>query len=89
MRYALWVAALLCLIAVETPGSGLDSYEVWAIDQSNSPGRAFGGTLYIYDGMRSSADERVRRPCQNASTSAAPPLRSASRRRAPIQSGRT
>jgi len=25
-------------------------YEVWAIDQSNSPGKAFGGTLYIYDG---------------------------------------
>ena len=25
-------------------------YEVWAIDQSNSPGRTFGGTLYIYDG---------------------------------------
>ena len=27
-----------------------DGYEVWAIDQSNSPGRTFGGTLYIYDG---------------------------------------
>jgi len=26
------------------------SYEVWAIDQSNSFDRAFGGTLYIYDG---------------------------------------
>ena len=25
-------------------------YEVWAIDQSNSPGKTFGGTLYIYDG---------------------------------------
>jgi len=30
--------------AAETP------YEVWAIDQSNSPGQTFGGTLYIYDG---------------------------------------
>src|SRR5688572_5567635 len=25
-------------------------FEVWAIDQSNSPGKAFGGTLYIYRG---------------------------------------
>jgi hypothetical protein len=25
-------------------------YEVWGIDQSNSPGKTFGGTLYIYDG---------------------------------------
>ena len=27
-------------------------YEIWAIDQSNSPGKTFGGTLYIYDGKR-------------------------------------
>ena len=26
------------------------SYEVWSVDQSNSPGKTFGGTLYIYDG---------------------------------------
>jgi len=25
-------------------------YEVWGIDQSNSAGKTFGGTLYIYDG---------------------------------------
>lgn len=31
-------------------GSGNDTYEVWAIDQSNSVGLAFGGTLYIWDG---------------------------------------
>ena len=39
-------ALLLCatLTAAETP------YEVWAVDQSNSPGKTFGGTLYIYDG---------------------------------------
>lgn len=30
--------------------SGQGTYEVWAIDQSNSPGKAFGGTLYIWDG---------------------------------------
>ena len=25
-------------------------YEVWAIDQSNSAGKTYGGTLYVYDG---------------------------------------
>lgn len=25
-------------------------YEVWGIDQSNSPGKTYGGTVYIYDG---------------------------------------
>jgi DNA-binding beta-propeller fold protein YncE len=32
-------------------GFGNDKYEVWAIDQSNSPGKTFGGTLYIWDGQ--------------------------------------
>ena len=30
--------------------SGNEKYEVWAIDQSNSPGKAYGGTIYIWDG---------------------------------------
>lgn len=34
-------------------------FEVWAIDQSNSPGKAFGGTLYIYRGH-----DLVRRPAR-------------------------
>jgi hypothetical protein len=36
-------------------------YEVWAIDQSNSAGKAFGGTLYVYDGK---ALERGRRAAE-------------------------
>ncbi len=48
----------MLLIGVATVGvtpdtvraAGSDSYEVWAIDQSNSPGRAYGGTLYVWDG---------------------------------------
>jgi hypothetical protein len=31
-------------------GSGKSKYEVWAIDQSNSSGAAYGGTVYIWDG---------------------------------------
>src|SRR5688572_3907629 len=34
-------------------------FEVWAIDQSNSPGKTFGGTLYIYSGR-----DLVRRPAR-------------------------
>lgn len=39
------VLAMFAATAVaETP------FEVWGIDQSNSPGKTFGGTVYIYDG---------------------------------------
>ena len=41
---------LTALTVVGVAGSGQDTYEVWAIDQSNSPGKTFGGTLYIWDG---------------------------------------
>jgi YVTN family beta-propeller protein len=30
--------------------SGRATYEVWAIDQSSSPGKTYGGTLHIWDG---------------------------------------
>ena len=42
--------ALTAAVSLTAWASGQDSYEVWAIDQSNSPGKAFGGTLYIWDG---------------------------------------
>jgi hypothetical protein len=35
---------------VAAPAAAETPYEVWGIDQSNSPGKTFGGTLYIYDG---------------------------------------
>ena len=38
------LAMFVATAVAETP------YEVWGIDQSNSPGKTFGGTLYIYDG---------------------------------------
>src|SRR5687768_1117752 len=37
-------------VTLTTLASGTGRYEVWAIDQSNSPGRTFGGTLYIWAG---------------------------------------
>jgi DNA-binding beta-propeller fold protein YncE len=44
--------ALGCVLLAATLGSALAKppYEVWTIDQSNSGGTAYGGTLYIYDG---------------------------------------
>jgi hypothetical protein len=43
-------AALAFSLAGHAPAAGQGAYEVWAIDQSNSPGLAFGGTLYVWDG---------------------------------------
>jgi DNA-binding beta-propeller fold protein YncE len=51
MRYRI-VTLSLALFAtpLAASASGNDKYEVWAIDQSNSPGTTYGGTLYIWDG---------------------------------------
>lgn len=43
-------AALGGFVAASAPAAGTDSYEVWAIDQSNSQGLTYGGTLYVWDG---------------------------------------
>lgn len=49
-----WAKVLVCVVGVlaafSQPAAAETPYEVWTIDQSNSPGRAYGGTLYIYDG---------------------------------------
>lgn len=48
------VLAVVAVIGLTVPftasANGRGQYEVWAIDQSNSPGKLFGGTLYIWDG---------------------------------------
>ena len=51
MKWAL-IRLVLIVVLILIPGraSAESSYEVWAIDQSNSPGLTYGGTLYIYDG---------------------------------------
>ena len=43
-------------------------YEVWAIDQSNSPGKTFGGTLYIYDGRDLERGHRAAEAVPRSST---------------------
>lgn len=53
LRFALAVLLVVATVtASRSPlsASGNVSYEVWAIDQSNSSGLTYGGTLYIWDG---------------------------------------
>ncbi len=38
------------------PQQSASAWEVWMIDQSDSPGRNYGGTLYIFDGSGFSAE---------------------------------
>jgi hypothetical protein len=45
-RYAI----ALVFAAISLNAAGKNSYEVWAIDQSNTAGLTFGGTLYIWNG---------------------------------------
>ena len=48
-------AVLLALLMVRMPTSIVahdreEGYEVWLVDQSNSPGKAYGGSIAIFDG---------------------------------------
>jgi len=43
------LALALLGLTVATPGSARD-FEVWLVDQSNSLGKTYGGTIYIYEG---------------------------------------
>lgn len=52
MRHRFWLSmALIGLVAPTMEASARAKYEVWAIDQSDSPGKSYGGTLYIWHGQ--------------------------------------
>ena len=44
------MVVLVVLSSLRASTSGRGEYELWAIDQSSSPGTTYGGTLYIWDG---------------------------------------
>ena len=44
------IAMVVALLVAPAVAAGSGRYEVWAIDQSNTPGLAYGGTLYVWDG---------------------------------------
>ncbi|MGH9362676.1 MAG: hypothetical protein ACRD2T_12245, partial [Thermoanaerobaculia bacterium] len=48
------LAALALLAAAP---AAAEDFEVWLVDQSNSPGLTYGGTIYIYDGAHLSGDD--------------------------------
>jgi DNA-binding beta-propeller fold protein YncE len=50
MRAVGIAAVVVSCAATLVEASGRSRYEVWAIDQSNSPGKTYGGTLHIWDG---------------------------------------
>jgi DNA-binding beta-propeller fold protein YncE len=41
---------LMAALPLAVTASGQGAYEVWAIDQSNTPGKDHGGTLHVWDG---------------------------------------
>jgi hypothetical protein len=47
---AIVLAGMTGSMASAAEASGEHAYELWAIDQSDSPGKTYGGTLYIWDG---------------------------------------
>ena len=54
VKMRLVVASLAVLLGAggQTAATAHD-FEVWLVDQSNSPGETYGGTIYIYDGADS------------------------------------
>ena len=46
----LLLSSLVAVLPLTASARGNNQYKVWAIDQSNSPGKAYGGTLYIWEG---------------------------------------
>src|SRR5688572_24020426 len=50
-----WITSFIVAFAValgqsHSPASASDPFEVWLVDQSNTNGLAYGGTIRIYDG---------------------------------------
>lgn len=58
----LGACTLAAVFAGTLVASGEDRYEVWAIDQSNTPGLSYGGTIYIWDGHDLENLQRARAP---------------------------
>jgi len=46
----LLVAAVLSLTLAASVYQATEAHEVWLVDQSNSPGKTYGGTLYVWEG---------------------------------------
>jgi DNA-binding beta-propeller fold protein YncE len=58
-RGTVLATTLLGTLALAPAAGAQGRYEVWAIDQSNSPGKAYGGTLYVWEGRDLLNEHRV------------------------------
>ena len=54
-RFGRAALSLSVLLALGAPAAADSPHEVWAIDQSNSPGKSFGGRIFIWEGHEISA----------------------------------
>ena len=54
------LAVVAIALAFTSTTTGRAQYEVWAIDQSDTPGKNHGGTLYIWDGHELEKERGVR-----------------------------
>jgi DNA-binding beta-propeller fold protein YncE len=67
-RRSLWavgttvLAVVAVALALTSTTSGRVQYEVWAIDQSDSAGKNYGGTLYVWDGHELEKQRGIRDP---------------------------
>lgn len=60
----LWVGPVLALVLGFSGPAAAKGFEVWLVDQSNSPGKSFGGALYIYDGKDLMGKKAARAPAE-------------------------
>ncbi len=50
VRWQVRWQVVMVILAVMASAAVADDFEVWLVDQSNSFGKSYGGTIYIYDG---------------------------------------
>ena len=55
-------AFAITLAALCAQAAGVNSYEGWAIDQSNTAGKTYGGTLYIWSGHELEQKNKAAKP---------------------------
>ena len=57
------IAPIACALLLCATGSAVASeFEVWLVDQSNSPGVSYGGAIYIYQGEDLMGEDAARAP---------------------------
>jgi hypothetical protein len=58
----LFVAPLVIALVLCAASPAAAEFEVWLVDQSNSPGVSYGGTIYIYQGEDLMGEDAARAP---------------------------